>query len=288
MKRDISESQEVEKEKSKEEERLQSTLQRIRYKVLVLSGKGGVGKSSIAVNLAVSLAASGKKTGIFDADLHGPSVPTMFGVEGRPLQVKNEKILPVEKEGVKILSVGFLLQNQNQALIWRGPMKTGVIRQFFTDAEWGDLDYLIVDLPPGTGDEPLSICQLFHSPDGAIIVTTPQTIAAVDVRKSITFCNKLNVRVLGVIENMSGFICPHCGKESEIFHRGVGGELIAEEMGVPFLGRIPIDPLIGIKSDEGIPWITEASSTKSGRVFRKIVEPVFSLETVQTKTGSKA
>ena len=166
----------------------------------------------MAVNIAVALHMAGKRVGLLDIDIHGPSIPTMLGLDGKTLQGGANGLLPVDLDGLKVMSLGFLIPDPDQAVIWRGPMKMGVIKQFLKDVDWGDLDYLVVDSPPGTGDEPLSLCQLIGNLDGAVVVTTPQKVAAVDVRKSITFCRQLHVPVLGVVENMSGFVCPKCGK----------------------------------------------------------------------------
>jgi ATP-binding protein involved in chromosome partitioning len=174
------------------------------------------------------------------------------------------------------MSIGFLLQNRDDAVIWRGPMKMGVIKQFLNDVEWGELDYLVVDSPPGTGDEPLSVCQLVKNPDGAVIVTTPQDVATADVRRSITFCRKLGLPVLGVIENMSGFVCPRCGEVTDIFKTG-GGERMAREMGVPFLGRIPIDPAIDDACDAGRPFVQDRDRTETAKAFERIIAPILSL-----------
>lgn len=231
-------------------EKLQARLSRIRRKVIVLSGKGGVGKSTVAVSLAVALARAGKRTGLLDADIHGPSVPVMLGLEGEKLRNSDEGLLPVERDGLKVVSLGFLLRKQDEAVIWRGPMKAALLEQFLRDVAWGDLDYLIVDSPPGTGDEPLSICQLLGNLDGAVIVTTPQRVAEADVRKSITFCRELQVPVLGVVENMGKFVCPKCGQAVEILPAG-GGRRIAAGMEVPFLGSIPLDPAIAESCDRG-------------------------------------
>jgi len=236
-----------------EQQELRSRLSLIRHKILVLSGKGGVGKSTVAVNVAAALVLAGKRVGLLDVDIHGPSVPKMLGLEGTPMHAEDGKMLPVEIGSLRVMSIGFLLRKQDDAVIWRGPMKMGVIKQFLKDVLWGELDYLIVDAPPGTGDEPLSMCQFMPDADGAIVVTTPQDVALAAVRKSITFCRQLNMPVLGVIENMSGFACPHCGKRTDVFKAG-GGEKMATEMGVPFLGRIPIDPAIGEACDSGRPF----------------------------------
>ena len=201
-----------ESEKDFEDRRkLQSRLCRVRHKIVVLSGKGGVGKSTVAVNLAVALVAMGKRVGLLDADIHGPSVPTMLGLEQASVEGTEGELVPVDVGGLKVMSLGFFLRSPDDAVIWRGPMKYGAIRQLLKDVAWGDLDYLIIDSPPGTGDEPLAVCELIGALDGAVVVTTPQKVAAVDVRKSITFCRRLQVPVLGVIENMSGFACPKCG-----------------------------------------------------------------------------
>jgi ATP-binding protein involved in chromosome partitioning len=250
--------------------KLQGRLSRIRRKVIVMSGKGGVGKSTVAVNLAMSAMLSGQRVGLLDVDLHGPSVPIMLGLVGRRLEGGPDGMLPVEVGGLKVLSVGFLLNGQDDPVIWRGPMKMGVIRQFLEDVDWGDLDLLVIDVPPGTGDEPLSVCQLIPELDGAVIVTTPQKVAAADVRKSINFCKELNVRVLGVVENMSGFACPKCGEVTHIL-KAHGGEVMAEEMHVPFLGSIPIDPLIAELGDEGKAFVASAANSPAAGAFREIV-----------------
>ena len=234
-----------------DDERLQETLASIGKKFVVLSGKGGVGKSTVAVNLAAGLAHAGKKTGLLDTDLHGPSVPKMLGLESFLASGDETHLTPaVLLDGrLKVMSVQFLLQNLHDSVIWRGPLKHAVISQFIGHTVWGDLDYLIIDSPPGTGDEPLSVAQT-AKPDGAIIVTTPQEVATFDVRKSIDFCAKLSLPVAGIIENMSGFICPHCGKETAIFSSG-GGKRMADELHIPFLGTIPIIPDVVRESDAG-------------------------------------
>ena len=253
-----------------EDAKLKDRLSRIRRKIIVMSGKGGVGKSTVAVNLAMSAMLSGQRVGLLDVDLHGPSVPTMLGLVGQRLEGGENGMLPIEIGGLKVLSVGFLLKSPDDPVIWRGPMKMGVIRQFIEDVDWGDLDLLVIDVPPGTGDEPLSVCQLIPDLDGAVIVTTPQKVAAVDVRKSINFCKELGVTVLGVIENMSGFACPKCGEVTPILREG-GGKLLAGEMGVPFLGSVPIDPLIAASGDEGKAFIESAASSPAAGAFREIV-----------------
>ena len=249
----------------------------IKHKIVVLSGKGGVGKSTIAVNLAISLSLAGKKVGLLDVDIHGPSVPTMLHLEGARADSDGENILPLKMGGLKVMSVGFLLENRDSAIIWRGPMKMGVIEQLLRDVKWGNLDYLIIDSPPGTGDEPLSVVQLIDDLDGAVMVTTPQAVAAADVRKSLDFCRQLKLKVLGIVENMSGFICPDCGKETEIF-KGSNGELMANEAGVPFLGKIPIDPAVGTSCDSGAPFVYHYSKTETAKRFENVIEKILQNE----------
>ncbi|MCK4563604.1 MAG: Mrp/NBP35 family ATP-binding protein [Verrucomicrobia bacterium] len=259
-----------------DQEKINARMGRIKHKVFVLSGKGGVGKSTIAVNMAVSLAEAGKKVGLLDIDIHGPSVPTMLGLYQMPLIQNENSIEPVYAGDLKVMSIGFVLQNEDDALIWRGPMKMGVIKQFLGDVEWGELDYLIVDCPPGTGDEPLSICQLIENPDGAVIVTTPQRVAAVDVRKSLTFCKKLEVPVLGILENMSGFSCPQCGETTEIFRTGSGRKMAAD-FDVPFLGALPIDPTIVAACDGGVPFVQQYENTETAQLMKTLLTPILAL-----------
>jgi ATP-binding protein involved in chromosome partitioning len=273
------------KEQFEERRQLQSRLCRIRHKVMVLSGKGGVGKSTVAVNLATALMMSGKRVGLLDVDIHGPSIPTMLGLEREMIQGSEEGWLPIDLGGMKVMSLGFLLRNQDDAVIWRGPLKMGVIKQFLKDVDWGDLDYLIIDSPPGTGDEPLSVCQLIERLDGAVIVTTPQKVAAVDVRKSITFCRQLQVPVLGVVENMSGFVCPKCGEVTHILRSG-GGRRIAEDMGVPFLGAIPLDPMIAEACDSGRAFIHYDATTPMAEVMRSIINPIAALDDTNVPAGT--
>jgi Mrp family chromosome partitioning ATPase len=260
--------------------KLQSRLCRIRHKIVVLSGKGGVGKSTVAVNLATALVMSGKRVGLLDIDIHGPSVPTMLGLEHETPQGCEDGLYPIEQGGLKVMSIGFLLHNPDEAVIWRGPLKMGVIKQFLKDVVWGDLDYLIIDSPPGTGDEPLSVVQLIGTLDGAVIVTTPQKVAAVDVRKSITFCRQLHVPVIGVVENMSGFVCPKCGEVTQILLSGAG-KRIAGDMGVPFLGSIPIDPMIAADCDSGRAFINHHASSPTAQILRDIIGPIAALDKAQ-------
>ncbi len=255
--------------------KLKSRLGRIEKAIIVMSGKGGVGKSTVAVNLAMSAMLSGRRVGLLDVDLHGPSIPTMLGLEGQRLLGDEEGMRPVEIGGLKVMSVGFLLESPDSPVVWRGPLKIGVIRQFIEEVNWGDLDLLVIDVPPGTGDEPLSVCQLIPELYGAVIVTTPQKVASVDVRKSISFCKQLNVRVLGVVENMSGFACPKCGEITSILRAG-GGRVMAEEMHVPFLGSIPIDPLIAVSGDDGKAFVELTEHSPAAQSFRDIVTAIIS------------
>ncbi|NCC50312.1 MAG: ATP-binding protein [Spartobacteria bacterium] len=259
-----------------EEQVLKNRLKQIKKKILVLSGKGGVGKSTVAANLALALEKTGRQVGLLDIDIHGPSIPKLLNLENRQLVSSEDGIEPMPLGGLKVMSIGFLLKDPDDALIWRGPMKHGVIKQFLTDVAWGELDFLIVDAPPGTGDEPLAVAQLLGDVDGAIIVTTPQDLAITDVRKSITFCHKLNMPVLGVIENMSGFVCPDCGARHDIFKSG-GGETMAERLHVPFLGRIPIDPEIVRSSDSGVPHVHTHAEGASAQAFMQAVRPIIEM-----------
>lgn len=259
------------------DEKLKESMERIAHKILVLSGKGGVGKSTVAVNLAVALALEGKRVGLLDVDFHGPSIPKLLHLEDRKPEANENGMLPIEmSSGLKVMSLGFLLNRKDDAVIWRGPMKYGAIKQLLTDVNWGDLDYLVIDFPPGTGDEPLSVAQLIPDADGAVVVTTPQDVATIDVSKSVTFCRQLNIPVLGVVENMSGLICPHCSKLIELFKQG-GGEEMAIRMEVPFLGRIPLDPQIVQSSDEGRPFVFHHQDSEAATAFRLIVQPLLAL-----------
>lgn len=253
-----------------EQKRLEATMAQVKYKFMILSGKGGVGKSSVAVNLAATLAREGYQVGILDADIHGPNIPKMTGVEDKRLVGSEDGLLPIPTAmGVKVISIAFLLRNKDDAVIWRGPLKHSIIKQFLGEVFWGALDYLIIDLPPGTGDEALSTAHLIKSVDGAIIVTTPQDVALLDARKSVTFCRQINIPLVGVVENMSGLLCPHCAQQIDLFKIG-GGEKAALEMKLPFLGRIPLDPGIVISTDDGIPFVTNNGDSKVAEAFRQI------------------
>ncbi|MBA7477823.1 Iron-sulfur cluster carrier protein [subsurface metagenome] len=253
-------------------EQLKQNMSKIKHKILVLSNKGGVGKSSIAINLACSLSEKGFKVGILDADLHGPSVATMLGFEGKKLQGSSEGIIPMSvSPNLVAVSMASLIETSDAPLIWRGPLKMMALKQFLGEVEWGALDYLIIDSPPGTGDEPLSICQLIPELEGGVIVTTPQKVALLDSRKCINFLKNLNIPILGIIENMSGLKCPHCGKNIDLFKSG-SGEKVALEFNIPFLGKIPIDINLVESSDEGKPYILQYKNSETAQVFKKIVE----------------
>ncbi|MBN1353483.1 MAG: Mrp/NBP35 family ATP-binding protein, partial [Candidatus Omnitrophica bacterium] len=231
-----------EKERIEQDKRLKERMLKIRHKLIVISGKGGVGKTTVAVNLAYGLAVKGNKVGILDVDIHGPNIAKMLGIEREKLAGSEAGIEPVRVlPNLKAISFALLLENKDQPVIWRGPLKMITIKQFLADVNWGELDYLIVDSPPGTGDEPLSVCQLIPDINGVIVVTTPQDVAILDSRKSVLFAKELKVPVIGIVENMSGFICPHCKKEINLFGMG-GGEKSADDLKVPFLGRIPVEP----------------------------------------------
>ncbi len=257
-------------------------LAHIKNKILVLSGKGGVGKSTVAVNVAKGLANEGFKVGLLDVDLHGPSIPRMLGLFGLA-QAKADAIVPVSVgPNLKVISIEVLTDQKDTAVIWRGPLKIGVIRQFIADVEWGDLDYLIVDSPPGTGDEPLSVAQTI--PDAqAILVTTPQEISLADVRKSINFCRQVGLEILGLVENMAGLACPHCGQEIDLFHSG-GGLRLAERYEVELLGAIPLDPQVVLSGDKGQALVDfSPEDSPAGRVYEGIISRVIKKTAPQEK-----
>jgi Mrp family chromosome partitioning ATPase len=260
-----------ETEYEEQERRLKEKMAKVRHTLIVMSGKGGVGKSTVAVNLAYAFSMSGKKAGILDIDLHGPNIAKMLGIEERLIFTRESGIEPVEAgENLKAVSIALLGRDSDQPIIWRGPAKTAVIRQFLSDVNWGDLDYLVVDSPPGTGDEPLSVCQFIPGASGIIIVTTPQDVAVLDARKSVLFAKELNIPVVGIIENMSGFVCPHCHAETAIFKKG-GGEKAARELQVPFLGGVPFQPEFVEFGDKGTPFVSFHHKSKSADAFMKIV-----------------
>jgi len=250
-------------------------MARIRHKLAILSGKGGVGKSTITANLAIAFARKGYRVGVLDADIHGPSIPKLLGMRKETLrasQADGQGIVPVEGPlGIKIVSMDFLLPSDETPVIWRGPMKTGVIRQFLADVVWGDLDFLLVDLPPGTGDEPLSIMQLIPNIDGVLMVTAPSELSQLIVKRAIGFTRKLQVPLIGIIENMSGFVCPKCGAEFDILGAG-GGRRISEELNVPFLGRIPIDQKLCEDSDKGTPFVVQHAESPAAKALTAVAD----------------
>lgn len=257
-----------------EDVRLMKRLSKIKHTIIVMSGKGGVGKSTVSVNLAVSLSMRGYEVGILDGDIHGPNVPKMLNIENVSLEADDNGIYPAfVPPRLKVMSMAFLSPDKDQPVVWRGPMKMGALRKFIEDVYWGDLDYLIVDLPPGTGDEPLTIAQLIPKADGSIIVTTPQDVALLDSRKTVVFSENLQVPVLGIVENMAGLPCPHCGEEINLFKVG-GGEKAAKELKVPFLGRIPIDPEVVSTGDEGMPIVAADPDSSAAKAFNDIVEKI--------------
>ena len=245
-------------------------IPQVKAVVAVASGKGGVGKSTIAANLAIALARAGKNVGLLDVDIHGPSVPTMFGIDERPVVIGN-RIRPFEKYGIKLMSLGFILDSDTP-VIWRGPMVMRAIEQMLGDVDWGPLDVLVLDMPPGTGDAQLTVLQKIDV-SGAVIVTTPQDVALIDARKGLAMFRKLEARVLGIVENMSVFVCPSCGHESHIFRSG-GGERTARELDVPFLGGVPLDPAIAEGGDEGRPIVVAQPDGPHAAAFAKIAEAV--------------
>ena len=249
-------------------------MKSVKHVFLVMSGKGGVGKTTIAVNLAFAFANKGYNVGIMDVDIHGPNVPFMSGTEGIPAQGEEGKIFPVVSpvnNKVKVMSISAFLSNPDDPIIWRGPRKIGAIRQFMGEGDWSNTDILVVDCPPGTGDEPLSVAQLAPTADGVIVVTSPQDVSLLDSRKSVNFAKQLNLPMLGIVENMSGFICPNCGEEINIFKKG-GGEKAADQLKVPFLGRIPITPAIVEAGDSGRPIVEDKPEDLASKIFFEIAE----------------
>lgn len=264
------------KQGHEERSRLKLKMSKIKHKIAVISGKGGVGKSTVTVNLAMAFATHGyaNSIGILDADITGPCIPKILGVKGQKLQAGPPGIFPATGPlGMKVVSMDFLLPSDEAPVIWRGPLKMKAIQQFLSDITWGELDFLFIDLPPGTGDEPLSVMQLLPNMDGVVIVTIPSEVSQIVVKKAVTFARRLNVPVIGIIENMSGFVCPKCGEKVDIFKAG-GGEKIAKDLVIPFLGIIPIDPEICKDSDKGLPFIIEHPDSPASKAFMEIVGKV--------------
>ncbi len=268
------------KRKEEGKENPKERLSLIRHTIMVMSGKGGVGKSTVAANLAAGLARLGHAVGVLDGDMHGPDIPKILGIEDCSLKGDEDGyMIPVDVyKNLRAVSVGNLLENKDQPIIWRGPVKHSVMKHFINDVKWGELDFLIVDLPPGTGDEPLSIAQLIRQAHAdrspwAVIVTTPQDVALLDSRKSVEFAKALNLNMLGIIENMSTFSCPHCGHAIDLFKAG-GGEHAAHDLDVPFLGAIPIDPAVVRDTDSGRPFMLYNMSCTAGMAFQRIVEKI--------------
>lgn len=280
LERNMAQLEAYKQQQSSEQQNLKDKMGKIKHKIAIISGKGGVGKSTVTVNLALAFAMQGKRVGVLDADIHGPSVPRLLGLEGQQVKIAPSGVFPVDGPlGMKVMSIDFFLPEQAPT-IWRGPLKMRAIRQFLTDVEWGELDFLFIDLPPGTGDEPLSIAQLLPDIDGVVIVTMPSELSSSIVKKAITFAERMKMPIIGVVENMSGFICPHCGKKTEIFQSG-GGKKMAKEMDVAFLGSIPIDPKVGLDSDKGTPFVVSNKESAAAKAFMEIVKNVD--ETIKKK-----
>jgi len=263
-----------ERQEIKKEIALKLTVSAIKKKIVVLSGKGGVGKSTVSTNLAVGLSQKGYHVGLLDIDIHGPNIPNMLGLQGTPPLITDMGLFPIKVfNNLQVISIGFFLEGKDTPVIWRGPLKHRMIEQFLTDVRWGELDYLVVDSPPGTGDEIISIVQLLDKVDSAVIVATPQDVALADVRRSIRFCLEGSIPIAGIIENMSGFVCPHCGNTVEIFKTG-GAEKLAQEYKVPFLGKIPIDPKIVSAGDDGKPVMIYYPDSAPAKAFSEIISKI--------------
>ncbi len=261
----------------RQQDELEVRMLLIRHKLLVLSGKGGVGKSTVAVNLATALADAGRRVGLLDVDLHGPSVPGLLGLDYAPHPGHAGGIAPAKvSENLWAMSLQFFLPEDDAAVIWRGPRKYSAIREMLAGVDWGHLDCLVVDAPPGTGDEALALVELLGAGTGAVVVSTPQKIAVNDVRKALAFCKTLELPVLGVIENMSGFVCPHCGETTDIFLSG-GAEAMAADAGVPFLGRIPMDPAVVEAGERGVPHVQAFAGSPTAAAFAAAIEPLLIL-----------
>ncbi len=263
-------------EKANQQKLIEEKMAYVKHKIAIISGKGGVGKSLVTVNLAAALAAKGRKgkVGILDADLTGPCVPKMMGLKGYKMELGAAGIMPARgPEDIAVVSMDFLLPGDDSPVIWRGPLKTGAIRQFLGEVAWGDLDYLLIDLPPGTGDESLSVLQLLPELDGVIIVTIPSEVSQAVVKKAVTFARQMNVPILGIVENMSGLVCPNCGEIINVFSKG-GGARVSDEMGVELIGSIPMDPKVALDSDSGVPFIYSNPDSPAAIAFNGVVERI--------------
>ncbi|AMH95127.1 cell division ATPase MinD [methanogenic archaeon ISO4-H5] len=262
-------------EEIEEETRRLRTLENIKHVIIVISGKGGVGKSTVSANIAETLSMQGYQTGIMDVDITGPNIPKMFHVEDEKLSVDDNRLLvPVDvPPSLKLVSMAFLLPSKDSALTWRGPVRSSAVQQFIEDVNWGPLDYLIIDMPPGTGDEALSIIQLIPKADGTVIVTTPQEVSLLDARKTVTFSSIANIPIIGIVENMSGFVCPHCGEVTNIFKSG-GGEDAANQLGIQFLGRIPLEAGVVNSGDKGMPVVIAEPDSASAKAFKSVVAKI--------------
>jgi len=256
-----------------QDEMIRSTLEKIKCKLFIMSGKGGVGKSSVSVNVAAALAEKGFKVGILDVDIHGPSVPTLLGLSGQLEVDRGSLVVPKEyNENLHVVSMESLLKDPDQAVLWRGPMKTSAIRQFISDVQWGELDFLVIDSPPGTGDEPMTVLKTI--PESlCVVVTTPQEVSLTDVRKSVNFLQYANANILGVVENMSGLVCPHCHQSIDLFKKG-GGEELAKKYGLNFLGRIPLDPATVVAGDLGTPVVLLKEESFAKQAFLDLAETI--------------
>ncbi|HCY85106.1 MAG TPA: ATP-binding protein [Desulfobacteraceae bacterium] len=262
------------KKQQEQQAMIKANLAKIKHKIFVLSGKGGVGKSSVSANLAAALSKRGYKTGLMDVDVHGPSIAQMFGMtELLDLSPDQQTLMPKQiNENLKVVSVQALMQDKDQAIIWRGPAKTGMIQQFVGAVNWGELDFLVIDAPPGTGDEPLTVVQTIPEAQG-VIVTTPQEVALADIRKSISFCKTVKLKTLGIVENMAGFTCPHCNEAIDLFKNG-GGEKTAKAHGLNFLGSIPFDTRVVDAGDQGTPVMLEDGESTFTKAFVKVVDNI--------------
>jgi ATP-binding protein involved in chromosome partitioning len=284
LERNMAQLEAYRKQESEDQEKFKERMSKIKHKIAIISGKGGVGKSTITVNLATAFALKGNRVGILDADIHGPSVPRLLGLEGKQVETTAMGALPVVGPlKMEVMSIDFFMAEQTPT-IWRGPLKMRAIRQLLGEVVWSNLDFLFIDLPPGTGDEPLSIAQLLPELDGVVIVTMPSELSSSIVKKAVTFSRRLNLPIIGVVENMSGFVCPHCNEKIEIFRSG-GGKKMAQEEGVPFLGSIPLDPKVGADSDKGAPFIISHKDSAATKAFMEIVDNVDKY--VKKKQGKK-